>query len=160
MKQTLTIKSPEIAARAQEIIGNLPLDPVHEVLIRPAKKDRSLEANGLLWKWNTIIGADLGWDKEEVHAHYKQKFLPGIYLTPIEEEDGEFEEAFREIWATLDQLKMEGEEKEASALSKLVVSMLSTARLGVKRMSMFMNAVSLDAGRLGIRLPHPDDRGR
>ncbi|MDH4319665.1 MAG: recombination protein NinB [Desulfobulbaceae bacterium] len=164
MKHTLAIKTPEIAARAQAIIASLPLDPIHEVVIRPHKGKRSLDQNALLWKWNTYIGVELGYDSEEMHEILKAMFLPGVYRTFLENEeedqDWKFVKEHREILDTLDKLRQEGQEEAAAILHKQVSRMLSTASLGVQRMTIYMNAVSRHAGSLGIRLPHPEDRGR
>jgi len=164
MNQTLVIKTKEIASRAQVIIASLPLDAIHEVIIRPHRGKRSLDQNALLWKWNTYMGAELGYTPEEMHEILKEMFLPGVYRTFLENEeedqDWKFVKEYREILDTFDKLRQEGQKEAAGILQKQVSRMLSTASLGVRRMTLYMNAVSRHAGSLGISLPHPDDRGR
>lgn len=164
MKQTITIKTPEIAARAQAIIASLPFDAIHEVIIRPHRGKRSLDQNALLWKWNNYIGVELGYTPEEMHEILKEMFLPGVYRTFLENEeedqDWPFVKKYRAILDTLDNLRQEGKRDVAGLMQSQVSGLLSTASLGVKRMTIYMDTVSRHAGSLGIRLPHPDDRGR
>lgn len=89
MKHHLTIRTPEIAARAQAIIGSLLLDPVlHEVIIREAKSLRSIAQNDLMWGMLTDISGQVEWYGEKLTPEEwkdvltagvkKQKAVPGI----------------------------------------------------------------------------------
>jgi len=145
MNNKIIIYSEELRNRAIAVIYSLPLDKVHEVIIKPHKKDRSLDQNALYWKWLTVIAADLGETKEDVHERYKGKYLVNIYERD-NPEYAEMVQSIRTIWR-------QGMKKEATALRNSIVSLTSTATATVPQMSEYMNAVEQDAIKLGIRLP-------
>jgi len=151
MKTKLIISSQEIRNRAVEIIKSLPFSTseIHEVIIKPYKKDRSASQNSLLWKWYTIIGAELGESKEDIHERYKNKFLVNIY----ERDDPEYSamiQALRDVWR-------HGMHAEAAGLRKKIVSLTSTTGATVKQMTEYLENIERDAASLGIRLPFPED---
>jgi hypothetical protein len=149
VKQTIVISSEELRNRAATILAALPLDPVHEVVIRVHKKNRSVDQNRLLWEWLTIIGNALGESKEDVHERYKDKFLVQIF----ERDDPEYAEmvqSLREIWK-------QGMKKEAVSLRKRIVSFTSTTTANVAQMSEYLHCIELDAASLAIKLPLPDN---
>lgn len=145
MNNKIIISSEELRNRAVAVIASLPLDKVHEVIIKPHKKDRSLDQNALYWKWLTVIAADLGETKEDVHERYKGKYLVNIYERD-NPEYAEMVQSIRNIWR-------QGMKKEATALRNSIVSLTSTTAATVPQMSEYMNAVEQDAIKLGIRLP-------
>jgi len=54
-----------------------------EVTIKPYKRNRSLEQNNLYWKWIALLGADLGYTKDEMHEELMRKHLiPVCINTP------------------------------------------------------------------------------
>ena len=71
MKKTLQIKNEIVRINAINLINIIPLDELHEVIIRPYKINRSLLQNSLMWVWLGYIAEDLGWTKEDLHDHYK-----------------------------------------------------------------------------------------
>jgi hypothetical protein len=149
VKQTIVISSEELRNRAATILAALPLDPVHEIVFRVHKKNRSLVQNGLYWEWLTIIGNALGESKEDVAERYKDKFLVQIF----ERDDPEYAEmvqSLREIWK-------QGMKKEAVSLRKRIVSFTSTTTANVAQMSEYLENIERDATSLGIRLPSPED---
>lgn len=152
MKTTLTIKTPEIAARAQAIIANLPLDPVHEIIIREAKKDISAEQRGLYFKWMGIIGEEIGQTKDEMHFQSKDRHLVPIFCRDDIE--------YAEMWSSMVAVREAGMVKEADILMHGIVKETSITKASVKQMAEYMNEVEREAAGLGIRLPHPDDRGK
>jgi hypothetical protein len=146
MKTTIILSSAELKRRAVAVIETLPLDgPVHEVVIRPYKKNRSLEQNAFYWDILTIIGNALGESKEAVAERYKDKFLVQIY----ERDDPEYAEmvqSLREVWK-------QGMKKEAVNLRKRIVSFTSTTSANVSQMAEYLTNIERDAASLGIRLP-------
>jgi len=149
MKAKLVIISPEVKARAVAIISALPLDVVHEVIIREYKKDRSAEQNALYWQWLTIIGNELGESKESVHEDMKGRFLCNIY-----ERDNP---DYAEMLNTLRTIYREGMRDEALSLNKKVIALTSTTTATVKQMSEYMAAIEHHAASLAIRLPFPNE---
>lgn len=149
MKHTFIIKTEEIRMRALVAIESLPLEQVHEVLIRPYHKDRSAAQNSLYWKWMTIIGADLGESKDEVHENFKDKWLVSLY----ERDDPDYAEmiqSLRSVW-------QQGMKKEALDLRKRIVALTSTTTATVAQMSEYMQEIENFAVTLGIKLPCPDE---
>lgn len=150
MKHTLILRSPEIANRAGEILTTLARgDELHEVVIRPYKKDRSVAQNSLLWRWNTIIGSELGESKEEIHERNKERFLVPIY----ERDDLDYAamiEAVRSVYR-------QGLQQDALFLRKRIVALTSTTKATTAQMAEFLTEIERDASRLGIILPRPDD---
>lgn len=149
MKNKIVLSSLELKHRAAQIINSLPLDPVHEVIIREHKKDRSADQNSLYWKWLTVIGADLGESKEELHERYKGEYLVNIY----ERDDPDYAEMLQ----TLREVYREGMRDEALNLRKKIVALTSTTTATVHQMSEYMTEIDRHAVELGIRLPSPED---
>jgi len=122
-----------------------------EVVIREPRVDRSLEQNRLLWKWLTIIAAELGHTKEEMHEIYKEKFLIGIFVR----DDLEYAKMASAI-------KMVQQQSEADyqSIRKQVIALTSTRKCSVKQMTEYLNSIQRHAqGDLDIRLPLPEHKG-
>ena len=60
MKKTIILTGQEQVDLAIDILSNLILVPVHQLEIKPFKKDRSLAQNSIYWKWLTILGNEYG----------------------------------------------------------------------------------------------------
>lgn len=148
-RHPLTINSEEVRARALVIIECLPLDPVHEVIIREKKRDRSGAQNNLYWKWLSIIGRDLGETEDDLHYRYKKKFLVGIY----ERDDEDYRAMIQAVRA----VHTQGMKTEAVAMQKQIVAMTSTTTASVDQFTEYLNKIELDVAPLGIRLPNRDD---
>lgn len=149
MKTQIVLITEEHRQRALFILESVPLGPVHELRICEHKKDRSAAQNSLLWKWNTVIGIELGQLKDEVHEHYKDKFLVSIY----ERDDPDYAamiQALRDVWKA-------GMKNEAVNLRKQIVALTSTTKASVKQFAEFLTDIEHDAAALAIRLPHPKD---
>lgn len=149
MNQKIIMASKEHKRKAELLVANLPLEPVHEVWIREHKKDRSVAQNSLLWKWLTIIGSELGHSKEDMHEQYKDKFLCQIY----ERDNPEYAEmiqTLRVIWKS-------GMQCEAKELRKQIVALTSTTTATVKQFTEYLHSIEHHAASLGINLPHPED---
>ena len=51
MKETFTIVDAQVRDRAAEVVLRLTFDPLHEVVVRVKRKDRSLAQNNTLHMW-------------------------------------------------------------------------------------------------------------
>ena len=71
----MIIKVESDKERAINQIKALNVDKVWQVDIKQYKPNRSLAANRLYWKWLQIIGDDLGYHRDELHATLAVKFL-------------------------------------------------------------------------------------
>jgi len=145
MTQKIILITQAHKNRAIAILSAMALEPVMEVVIREHKKDRSAEQNALYWQWLTIIGNELGETKEEVHEHYKDKFLVNIY----ERDNADYAEmvqSLREVWK-------HGMKQEAIELRKKIVALTSTTTATTHQMSEYMTNIERDAAALAIRLP-------
>ena len=149
MKQKVIISSEELRNRAIQIVKSLPIDVVHEVVVREHKKDRSAQQNSLYWSWLTIIGNALGESKEAMAKLYKDRFLVQIYERDCPD--------YAEMIQSLRNVYKKGMQVEAVALRKRIVALTSTTTATVAQMSEYMENISHSAAELAIRLPIPED---
>lgn len=151
MKKSFVILDDLRAQRAIEAIRLLPSeDKTHEVLIRPYKQDRSALQNSLLWFWYGVIGAELGWEKDDTHDFFKKKFLVRIY----ERDDVDYAgmvDAVRKIWNA-------GMRADANTLTRQIIKLTSTTTANVDQFTEYLTLIERHAARLGIVLPRPEDR--
>lgn len=71
------IRSAADADAVADRIRHLPIgERPWQIEIKPYRKQRTLSQNALYWKWLEIIGADLGYDRDEIHDILREKFLP------------------------------------------------------------------------------------
>ena len=152
MKQKIINISEEHRKRAMTILQSLPLEPHHEVIVREHKRDRSAEQNALYWQWLTIIGNELGEQKEEVAERYKDLYLVQLY----ERDNPEYAEMIQSLRAIYKQ----GMKAEAVALRKKIVSLTSTTTATVAQFGEYLESIERHAASLAIRLPLPEDQGR
>ena len=82
MADKIIIREERHREHALNRIAALKVDPEMpmEVTIKPYAKSRSLEQLALYWMWLTIMGADLGYTKEEMHEEMMRKHLPPILV--------------------------------------------------------------------------------
>lgn len=149
MKHRITCITPEHRNRALAIVGSVPIEPVHEVIIREAKRDRSADQNALYWQWLTIIGSELGMTKDELHEQCKSRHLVPIFTRDNED--------YAAMVAAVQAVRSQGMIAEADALWSQVVRMTSTTDCSVRQMTEYLNEIERGAGGLGIRLPHHGD---
>ena len=71
----MIIRSQEDKNKVLNRISMLVIDKPWEVEIKPYKKNRSLRQNKLYFAWMKIIGDQLGYESEEIHAIMADKFL-------------------------------------------------------------------------------------
>lgn len=135
--------------RAVEIVSRLNLDKPQEVEIREWKKNRSASQHRLYWQWNTVVAAELGESKEEVHERNKERFF-----VPIMRRDNP---DFAAMIGSVNAVHAQGMKAEAMALKKEIVRLTSTTQMNVHQFTEYLNDIELDARNLGIILPHPED---
>ncbi len=88
MKHTFTIQNQRIKDNAIAAVSAVPLDPLHEIIIRAVKSIRSLEQNAKMWAMLTDISKQVVWHGLNLEPHEwkemitaaikKQKVVPGI----------------------------------------------------------------------------------
>jgi hypothetical protein len=76
----MIIKTQDDKNKALNRISLLVLEKPWEIEIKPYKKNRSLKQNRLYFKWMKIIGDELGYESEEVHAIMADKFLTDKFV--------------------------------------------------------------------------------
>lgn len=52
-----------------------------ELTLGKKKENRTLNQNDLLWAINTLIANELGWEKDDLHEFFKEKFSPKKKIT-------------------------------------------------------------------------------
>lgn len=149
MKKTIIIKGPQQKALVATILGNLPEKPLHEVVIREHKKNRSLNQNSLMWKWLTIISAELGMTKEALHLEYKYRFLAPIFIRD--------DEQYAAMATAVKAVRAKGLDSEALVLRDQIINLTSTTQCNTAQMSEYMTDIERAATDLGVGLPHPED---
>ena len=76
------IVNDDVRRNCLAAIQRLPDEPVHEVIIKPFRKNRSLAQNRLYWMWlreiRDFLEAATGqhYSDEELHDFYRKRFLP------------------------------------------------------------------------------------
>lgn len=78
MAEKIIIREERQREHALGRIVALNIEEPWEVVIKPYKRNRSLDQNALMWKWYTIIGDDLGYTRDEIHEELMRK-----HLTPV-----------------------------------------------------------------------------
>lgn len=56
---TFTISNEQARERACEVINSIPIDPLHEVVIKEKKANRSLAQNSLLHRWMSEVSQQI-----------------------------------------------------------------------------------------------------
>jgi len=145
MKQYLITEQDR--TRIVDIVNRSPLGKT--VDISDYKKNRSVAQHRLYWKWNTVIGEELGESKEEVHHRNKEKMLVPIY----ERDDDEYAATIE----TVRDVYRQGMEEKAKQLFTSIVKLTSTTKATVDQMAEYLTDIEYHAASLNIRLPRPDD---
>ena len=149
-KQTFVIRDSFIAANACRFVDNLPLEPLHEVIIRPHKKDRTVAQNSLMWLWFTHLAGERGETKDDIHLEYKKKYLVNIY----ERDDPDYAamiEAVRNVYR-------KGMKEDAELLHDRIAHLTSTTTATVEQFTEYLDDIDRDAIKKQISLPRPEDR--
>ena len=146
VKHTVIINGERQRENALAILQNLPLEPVHEIIFRPHKKDRSASQNRLYWQWLTVIAGETGHTKDEMHEFYK-----GLFLTRIFTRD---DNGYAEMAAAIKALRGR---PEYEAIAAQVKRLTSTTDASVEQFTEYLTDIEQHALKQGIALPHPED---
>ena len=150
MKHAFIIRDDHIRENAEAVIKALPLIPIHEVIIRPHKKDRSVAQNSLYWYWLTIIAGERAETKDAMHLEYKKNILVHIY----ERDDPEYAEMIEAVR----KVHKVGMKVESKLLADQIVKLTSTTTATVEQFTEYLTDIEHDAIDKQIVLPHPEDR--
>lgn len=71
-RQSHIIRTEQDRAALVGMINLVPLNKPLKITIEEVRKQRSLSANGLYWKWMQEAGDHLGYDKDEMHEVCKE----------------------------------------------------------------------------------------
>ena len=75
-REPYLIRDEAMRQRVSNLIDGLDLSKPWSVTVEPYKKRRSLSANGLYWKWVSIIADGTGNSDDDLHDALKDKFCP------------------------------------------------------------------------------------
>lgn len=134
-----------IARRQFEISGP------QDVIVRDHESSRSINQNSLMWKWLGEISKETGQPQEDLHEHYKERFLCNIFTR----DDPEYAAMAHAV-----KLVKNVDPVKYAALKKWVVSETSTTKCTVKQMTEYLNKIKEHAV-VGLRftLTEPSMRG-
>jgi hypothetical protein len=150
IRQTFVLRDVQIAENACRFISSLPHKPLHEIIVRPHKKDRTVAQNSLMWLWFTHLAGELGETKDEIHYRYKKQYLVHIY----ERDNPDYAamvEAVRKVYR-------EGDKETAEHLHDGIVKLTSTRDANVEQFTEYLTDIDRDALDKHISLPRPEDR--
>jgi hypothetical protein len=151
MNKTITIKSNTQKSTAITEIKKLPLEPLHEVVIRKAAEDITARQRRLYWLWQTEIAKCNGTDSEWEHREYKKKYLITIYRR----DDPDFESMLQAINNVL----KEGHRTDFQRLKEYVLEKTSIMDASKEQMSEYLKLIQVDATMAGVRLTDPELHG-
>lgn len=153
MKQTITIKEDRHKKSAIDYILDLPLDQVHQVIIKPFKETLTDRQRRFYWSWVGIMGKEFGYTKDEMHETLKGRFLFKIMLEyPDDYPD------IKKLVDTVRSLRDKGMVKEADTIAKTVAPMVSITKAKVPHMGQFLDEIYGLARENNISLPFPEER--
>lgn len=130
---SIIMRTDATRERALHLITSLPVNldkPLWQVIIKPYKKNRSLDQNNLLHMWIQAVANETGNDLETV-----KEYLRARYLSPVSRE-----------W-----------KEPVTGKVSIVEAPRSTTTLTVQEMTDFLNNIQQFALDNGIALPHPED---
>lgn len=73
LSRTITSRE-QLKAFFGEVL-RLPFDKPMVVIVKRARKHRSLKANRLYWKWLSCIEEETGNEREDLHEYFKERYL-------------------------------------------------------------------------------------
>lgn len=151
MKYTVIIKREANRARAIELIGDIPLDKPHEVIIRPYSETKLQKQRSLYFRWLGIMVNDgeWGYEKDELHLELKKEFL-----VPILYDENE------KYRSWIDQWKDESDPSKKKILFEIIMAATSVKDDGLVNkaiLSRFMKRVERYSNETGCFLPRPGE---
>ena len=153
MKKTIVIKGIIQKKNAMEYINNIPLEPVHEVIIKPWKETLSDRQRRFYWVWIDLVAKGFGYSNDECHRTMK-----GLYLFPIMLK---YPEDYPEINRLVEQVKTireKGLQVEADQIARDIAKLVSITMAKVPHMGEYLDEISALAKDNNITLPYPEER--
>ena len=150
MKHTFIARDELVRKNALQAISSMPLDPLHEIIIREYKKNRSLVQNALYWYWITAIAGERGETKDYIHFECRKSHLVRIY----ERDDPDYAKMIKAV-REVHRAGMRGEAKD---LSDQIVKLTSTTTANIAQFTEYLNDIETDVLGKGIVLEHPEDK--
>ena len=126
-------------------------DQVHEIILRPYKKNRSAEQNKYYWKILSIIAEYTGSTKENLHDIFKEKFLIDIYKRTKDD--------YVEMMGILKKMRQNNWKRASDILKIKIVEMTSTSDANIKEMAEYLTSIiRYSEEELNCMLPRPEDK--
>ncbi len=81
MQDVYRVVDDRVRHNAMAAVQRLPLEPVHEVIIKPWRKKRSLAQNRLYWMWLRELRDHIEqatgqhYSDDDLHDYFREKFL-------------------------------------------------------------------------------------
>lgn len=147
--EVITCGTIEDINRAVRLVKKIPLDTIHEVVIRPGKRQRRPAQNRIYWKWCTEIGDHLGLGKEDCSEMLKEKYLLNIFVRDDED------------YALMAGSILVLKKHDFNAwcfLRKQVIRLTSTTACSVKQMSEYLTSIKRFAAKEEIEITIPEDK--
>lgn len=128
---------------AFQLLKDIDLDGSKEVVIRDYKSKRSLEQNALYWRWLEAISDQTGYTIDEIHEHYKSKYMLQIYLAGTVNKK-------QEIWVgAYDAAREDG----TDVLMQRVMQLLSTTWANTEQFKKYMDRIEQSCIQNELHLP-------
>ena len=161
MKKTIVIKGVIQKKNTMEYINNIPLEPVHEVIIKPWKETLSDRQRRFYWVWIDLVAKGFGYSKDECHRTMKGLYLFPIMLRAKTDVDGTFVDDYPEIVRLVEQVKAireKGLQVEADQIARDIAKLVSITMAKVPHMGEYLDEISALAKDNNIVLPYPEER--
>ena len=151
MKKTIILKSAQQFSSVLTALDSIKADDdIHQVEIRPYKKNLSAEQRGLYFKWIQILSLHTGATKEDAHLEYKK-----LFLAPIFEREKEW---YRELIESVRTVYRNGDTSIAAKMHSAIMKLTSIRDADTKEMSEYMSDLRMFAlNELNVTLPLPED---
>lgn len=157
-RQEFYIRTPRILSNALDAIKGLPVDGSWIVSIWPEKDTRRLRQNRTYWNWVADYSEYTGYKKNEVHAMFKQMYLPAIYLAdPKGKDQIRWAAKYAAIHAVADRYDPEGVDMDANRMKAETLNDLSSTWASIQQFSEYMTEIDYMCVEKGVALRYPED---
>ena len=148
MKHVIHVNSNQSHSKVHGLIDTLFNDQKEFIVtITPPSKDISPQQRGLYWEWMTIIGKEIGDDKEYYHAEFKKMFLVNIYRR-----DNEEYSKMVDAWIAI---KANSDSRHATIVGQWILNNTSITKANTRQMTEYMESIKkYCATHLAIELPY------
>jgi len=155
MKKTLKIKNELVRKNAINLVNIIPLDKLHEVIIRPYSETLLQKQRALYWRWvRQYMAPDFGYENyKDLHVELKEQFLVPVLI--------EHDEGYSDMVDAVISVRRTNPDL-ADTLKKKIIQLTSIRDEGMVTklvMSMYMKAVEIHSNKMGCFLPRPGEDG-